>query len=415
MPALFQRHFQSTLFPFQNFENLLYPGGLALGDFYDLTFSSRKYLEGADAAAGFAIPLLLPPGLLLVASASSNRLKAIAFASMTYIVIVLLNTRYLRYLFPVFPLLAVVLVYPLTVTNTRYLPSALVVLTVGLTGWGVMRIPAAGSILSRFDLPTSFSKRSKELLADLQVPARKMGRIQAAIGNNDSRVVVFGQSVGADIRGRPLYASSYYPELDTKVFSNPSADDAANTLAAIRTTHVMFDSRDPPPQWTPWHDAAQRYGRLVVGTATGELFEFNANAVPGATVFDSAQGWQRWEIDSSHDRTIEGTDLVLPPARRSAGRLTSRGCLRARRSRWLCICGVAATGRFGRRSTGSVPTVRSFAAIRQWPHATIRTRLRVSGNETGWLRFRLFLPHECRQRQSAATRRARQRTPQALM
>ena len=56
--------FKSPLFPVTNFESSLYPGGISVRDFFDLTFASGHYLEGGDGALGFAVPLLLPAGLL---------------------------------------------------------------------------------------------------------------------------------------------------------------------------------------------------------------------------------------------------------------------------------------------------------------------------------------------------------------
>ena len=100
-------------------------GGLSIADFFELTFSSAKHLEGWDGAIGFAMTLLLPAGLLAVAATGTHKLRVIALAAITYAVIVLFNTRYVRYLFPVFPLLALVLVYPLSVVRGRSVRGAL--------------------------------------------------------------------------------------------------------------------------------------------------------------------------------------------------------------------------------------------------------------------------------------------------
>jgi hypothetical protein len=89
-----------------------------------------------------------------------------------------------------------------------------------------------------------------------------MGRIQAAIGDNASRVVIFGQNVGADIRGRPIYVGWYYQKLEERVWERATLDEAASTLAALEATHVIFDRRRQIPEWAPWHAAVERYGRL---------------------------------------------------------------------------------------------------------------------------------------------------------
>ena len=311
----FNAIFNSALFPLENFENALYPGGVSLADFFDLTFSSAKYLEGRDGAFGFAITLLLPAGLLLVAVTGSQKLRLIAFAAVTYTAIVLFNTRYLRYIYPVFPLFALVLVYPFSVVRGPYARGAMLLTALVGMAWGLVRVPAAGWILTRIDLPTAFSPQAKELLADVEVPPRKMGRIQAALGDNESRVVIFGQPVGADIRGRPIYVNWYYPKLQALVLKMSTPEDAANALAALDATHVIFDNRRLKPEWAPWHDAAERYGRLIFSTATGELYDFHAGAVPGVDIFGGPPGpWRRWEVIPSQERPVTGVNLMLPPA-----------------------------------------------------------------------------------------------------
>src|SRR4030095_122600 len=59
----FNAIFKSPFFAPHNFANVLYPGGISFADFYQLTFSSAKHLEGWDGAIGFAMTLLLPAGL----------------------------------------------------------------------------------------------------------------------------------------------------------------------------------------------------------------------------------------------------------------------------------------------------------------------------------------------------------------
>src|SRR6185295_3757547 len=126
-------------------------------------------------------------------------------------------------------------------------------------GCDLGRIPSGGWILKRFELLTAFSPAAKERLGDEQVPLRKAGRVQAAHGDYDSRVVVFGQAVGADILGRPLYTNWYFPKLQSLVLTPTSLEEAASALASLNVSHVIFDLRNWRSEWKPWHEAVQKY------------------------------------------------------------------------------------------------------------------------------------------------------------
>ena len=253
--------FKSPLYPLENFGNI-YPGGLSWRDLYDLTFSSSHYLEAWDGALGFVLTLLLPAGLIVVARRGPSELRMAMVAALSYLVVALLSTRYLRYLYPALPWLFLVAVAPLDffTAKGRMAVAALLALVVGV---GIARIPSAGWIIGDFNLPMAFSPRDKEAYADIQVPMRVLGRTQAAIGDRNSKTAIFGAPVGAYVKGRPLYAHWYHPVLGTQVHSVTSVEEAARALAALNVTHVMFDLRAPDADFQLWQEAAAKYGRLV--------------------------------------------------------------------------------------------------------------------------------------------------------
>jgi hypothetical protein len=155
--------------------------------------------------------------------------------------------------------------------------------------------------------------RAKEAMLDAEIPARKLGRIQSAVGDEHSRVVVFGQSIGADIRGRPLYVSWYNRRLEGLVLAGASIEDAANTLAGLGVTHVIYDNVRPQPEWKPWHEATERYGRLIARAGSGELYEFHADSVRGLDLL-SGGPWSNWELPPDSAQAVTGTELLLPAA-----------------------------------------------------------------------------------------------------
>ncbi len=306
----FNAIFKSPLFYQQNFENALYLGGLLPTDYFRLAFFSGKYIEGADGAIGFALTLLLPAGLFCVVAAGNARIRIVALTAFIFAALILINIRYLRYLAAAYPLFALVMVYPLAMGRGTLLRASCLGAAVVGVAYGVLRIPAAGWILNGFDPRTVFSDHSKARLADLQAPLRALGRAQSSVGSNDSRVVVFGQGVGADIRGRPLYVQWYFHQLQELVLTDDTTlEQAANTLAALNADYVIFDRKSWNPVWQPWEDAVRLYGRLVASNAGGELYAFYSAAVPGNNVFQDSLGpWEGWDTFPRHATTHGGGD-----------------------------------------------------------------------------------------------------------
>jgi hypothetical protein len=151
--------------------------------------------------------------------------------------------------------------------------------------------------------------------ASIDVPLRKLGRVQALYGDNNSRVVIFGQPAGADIRGWPLYVNWYDIKLQAAVIKMATLENAAIGLAVLDTTHVMFDNRFAKPEWKPWRDAAQKYGRLLMQLPTAELYEFHAGSVPGKDILGRTdEAWQGWEVNSPKDIPVTAGYLTLPPS-----------------------------------------------------------------------------------------------------
>jgi hypothetical protein len=306
--------FKSPLYPSENFLPSIYARGVHPGDWYDLAFSASKYLEGNDGAAGFVLTLLLPAGLAIVALRGSRAMRFVTVTALAYVVLVLVNMRYLRYLYPALPLLCMTAFAPFTLAN-RAIRTVAAVFAAVAVAIGIARIPAAGWMLYAVDLPKAFSARAKQAMLDAEVPPRRLGRIQAAMGDRDSRVAVFGQQAGADIVGRPIYGSWYHLVLGEKVWRVATAVEAARVLVALDITHVIVDRRGVPPVPEAWSEAAATFGKRIAHDPSGDLYEFDGNAVPGVDLLPRAGApWQEWTVEGRGSARPDGPVLTLAPA-----------------------------------------------------------------------------------------------------
>jgi hypothetical protein len=221
--------------------------------------------------------------------------------------------RYLRYLYPALPLLHAVAFAPFLLPGraVRAVAAAFAAVAVAI---GVARIPAAGWMLYAVDLPKAFSARAKQEMLDAEVPPRRLGRIQAALGDRDSRVAVFGQQAGVDIAGHPVYASWYHLVLGEKAWRVVDAAEAARVLVALDITHVIIDRRGVPPVPEVWSEAAATYGRRIAHDPAGDLYEFDGDAVPGVPLLPAAAApWQGWTVEGQGSARPDGPALALAP------------------------------------------------------------------------------------------------------
>ena len=187
MNAVFQsRLFDST----ENLVNDLYRAPLGFSSFYDLIVHSGPYIEGSDGAAGLHWLVLLP--LVLVALVRTRRRATWALVALGafYFVAVYTQQSYLRYLLPVFAVLAIVGGWSLaTIPSTRVVQVAMLAAGIALVVLHVRLIYTASWIHADLCPRCAIDTRDRERHLARYIPERVIGETLNRLLPADARVM----------------------------------------------------------------------------------------------------------------------------------------------------------------------------------------------------------------------------------
>ncbi len=238
--------FRSPLWPATRFEDLRWQGHFSWRLLYRMTFDSRSYLEADNGAIGVTLMLLLLPGIaatLLVPRRTP--LVALAVAAVS-IAAIAPSVQYIRYLYPVVPLLLIVCAHGLATLPraAAALGAAIPALSVGL---GIALLPSAGWVLKTADLRAAFDPAARHAMLAAQAPTRLAVETVNAIGGPKPRVLFGGEPYGAFLRGTFLYAAWYDRTLNAALYAAADPAAVATILAAERPDYAIAvpDSADP--------------------------------------------------------------------------------------------------------------------------------------------------------------------------
>ncbi len=252
--------FKSPLWPPTAFEDLRWQGHLTWDLLYRMTFDSGAYVEGYKGAMGFALLALLLPGIVATALVPRQAPVVCLIVAGVYCAVVLRQIQYIRYLYPVMPLLLVVGAHGLGVLYaTRWgRPFAATAGTVAAV-LGLLVLPAGAWTLRAANLRAGFDPTERHTMLANQVSTRLAVDAINASGEVRPRVLFGGEPYGAFLRGAWIYTAWYNRELNAALIASP--DD--RTDAILDTQHpgwviAVPGSTDPVEKKVVGY--AQRHG-----------------------------------------------------------------------------------------------------------------------------------------------------------
>jgi hypothetical protein len=263
--------FRSPLWPATAFEDARWQGHLTWDLLYQMTFHSGAFMECYPGAIGFAFMALLLPGIgTTVVVPKSAPVICLAVAAV-YLAVVLPQVQYIRYMYPVMPLLLVPCTHGLAVLGTQEwcrrvggtIAAAVAIL-------GMFVLPSGAWTLKEADLRAAYDPVARHAMLQEQVPTRLATETVNAISTGLPRVIYGGEPYGAFLRGTPIYTNWYNRTLQSALLDAADINAVTAVLDQQRPDFVVAQPTSTDPTERRIADYAERRGRRVatIGTVT---------------------------------------------------------------------------------------------------------------------------------------------------
>lgn len=239
----FNTVFKSPYFPSaRNFTDANW-GRIHWGVLYDITFQTHRYLEALDGAAGFQFLCLGVAGAV-ICCLRRDRVAVMALTiGLAYVIVVGSFSTYLRYLYPVFPLLTIACLGPglrqAGAGLSRWITYAAGLAVIGVN---VFFMPSAAWVLRTFDCQAVWSERQRAQVVDAFVPQRRLVETANGIAGADARVMFIGAPYATGLWGKAYYLNWYDMPFLQPILDAREPEDAMRVLRNVGITHAMVSA-----------------------------------------------------------------------------------------------------------------------------------------------------------------------------
>ena len=202
---LYNAFFQSPFYNFENFKDPIYTKGASWLAYWGLYFDSNTYFESpADFVGGFQYLFLLPCVLILMLfKVNGRRWIILAIPLVLYAGIMFYMMQYLRYLFAVLPLAAVLIAYLYIGATRSYGLSAVLCAYVFLNLWF---LPGVSWNFHSNNMKFLTSQSKREAMVHLNPEVLMNDYVNQTYGKQNVLYDV-SRSNGATLAGTPFYLS----------------------------------------------------------------------------------------------------------------------------------------------------------------------------------------------------------------
>ena len=290
-----------------NFEDSRWPPGLGLTELYSMTFYSGRYMEAKAGAFGFQFLVFGPVGIAVALMRRSKVLLLASFAGLVYFVAISLNTQYLRYYYPVFPLL--VILCTAGFDSFRLLGSSLMarvglIVAIFVVFLNIVFLPAAGWILPSFDVQAIINESSRNALVRSHAPQRILIETVNKLGGRSANVAIFGAPFAAELQGKPFFANWYNPEFVRILVEADSVEEVLSEFSARQISFAIVE--DGSLELFPVvKDFLTEHGSELLRVNQVALYLIDENISFGAELFSNVtfqRGLEGWSATHAHTR-----------------------------------------------------------------------------------------------------------------
>ncbi len=239
---LYNDIFKSSLYPTTRFVNPHFIGNFKWSMLYDATFASSRFCEVSTGALGLTMLFAAPLALASILTRPSAKM-ILCFAVATIIFLpIAFEIQYLRYFYPLFPLLLIPAGVGVTLLpGGRRTHALTLAMFVAIAAFNVYKLPSGGWILSNFDLHADFGLASRRALELAQAPERIANRMINDDAGDNTRVLYTANPYGALLQGRALYVDWYNHTLVDAMAQVATPEQAKALLVKWGVTHVIYD------------------------------------------------------------------------------------------------------------------------------------------------------------------------------
>ncbi|MDE2515219.1 MAG: hypothetical protein KGL12_04240, partial [Rhodospirillales bacterium] len=229
--------FRSPFWPAREFADPRWQHGLGPMLPWRLVFHTGAFMECWDGALGFALPLLIPAGLIAALLGRDGAPRRVLAVTAFYLLVVFATVQYLRYAVPVFAPLALLGAQALRGLSDRRKRRMAEALVLAAALAGMLAYPTGSWSLASGDFRALVDPARRAALLLRDAPVRVAVAVLNRLSGGHPRVLIAADPFGALLRGHPVYVNWYNPALATALAGAP--DDAA-LLRVLGGQHLEY-------------------------------------------------------------------------------------------------------------------------------------------------------------------------------
>ena len=299
----FNAIFASPYYPRVNFQDSRWVDNLYPSLLFDSTFKTNRFIEGSPGGLGFQYWVFLPFALIWVVWHRYRQAVLPLAVALFYIIGILVNEQYLRYLYPIFPLLLLAIAWFVVDVARRgrlafcaiwFCCACVIVLNMSA-------LPSFYELSSGVNPRVALLDKNRTNFIETYSPIRALTKRVNSDFGEAAHVLLLTDEVGAvGLKGTVLYKNFYNPQLQDQLSHVNSEDDILNIMQMYSVTHVIFSPGSTIPNKQQFVAFLAKYATLTTSMAGDYLYELNVPSIFTHTLLQNGSfknglnGWAVW-------------------------------------------------------------------------------------------------------------------------
>ena len=312
--------FQSPFYPVKDFSQPTFNTKLSWDLLYQLTFSAQHFIEGRLGAPGFQWLILAAPTIAAIILFRARRAALLLVFGAFALLTVFSFQSYLRYIYPIFLILSVLVGFAFSAISRRYGNLRKVTaIAMGLTLFLNILFLGSASVPYR-DVPVLDPLRDGgvEDLVNRRAPVRQAVELVNVVNRLGFPVAFLSPPLASGLEAPALFGNWYNRSFHHEILAASDQSSFAEVLSRHRARYLIVDAfwKDKTGRTADLAattgDLLGQFGQIAVYRLKDEWF-YTREMVQEPTRFD-APGWQHWadvEILETGAAIISGRGTVV--------------------------------------------------------------------------------------------------------